>query len=84
MTAEELEYLLVREWHDEDMQVYLNGVEAVSRPGFVTEYEYDKVSEAAKKALKPNADNVLAVHCHQTTGGQFIDVGLTVKDVPKP
>jgi hypothetical protein len=61
--------------HDEDADVYVNGVLAARAAGFTTDYEPLEMLPAAKAALKPGK-NALAVHCHQTTGGQYIDVGL--------
>lgn len=61
--------------HDDDVEIYLNGVLADSAAGFTTEYREFPVSPAARAALRPGR-NVLAVHCRQTTGGQAIDVGL--------
>ena len=69
--------------HDEDMEVYINGVEAVRRTGFINGYEYGGLTPGAKRAVRPGADNVLAVHCHQTIGGQCIDVGLSVRTEPR-
>jgi hypothetical protein len=67
--------LVVRTIHDEDVEVYLNGVLAASAPGFVGDYIDLPMSDAARAATKPGA-NLIAVHCHQTVGGQVIDVGI--------
>ncbi len=65
-------------YHDGDVQVYLNGVLAASAAGVTHGYERLPMSAEARATLKPGEPNVVAVHCHQTTGGQFIDVGLAV------
>lgn len=62
-------------FYDEDTDIYVNGQKVWSRSGFTTAYEIFSVSEAMKKALKKGS-NTLAVHTHQTGGGQFIDLAL--------
>ena len=61
--------------HDEDAQIYLDGVLATRVSGFVSDYEAVPIRTRARDILKPGK-HVLAVHCKQTTGGQYIDVGL--------
>ena len=63
-------------FHDEDVQIYVNGVLAGEEPGFITDYEAMPIFPQALRLLRPGATVTLAVHCHQTTGGQGIDVGL--------
>lgn len=64
--------------HDEDAEVYLNGQLILSTKGYLTSYMVMPLTgDAAREALRPGR-NVLAVHCRQTRGGQFIDVGLTL------
>ena len=62
--------------HDEDVEIYLNGVLAARASGYTGDYETLPLSPAARAALKLGETNTLAVHCHQTTGGQYVDVGI--------
>ncbi|HKD37142.1 MAG TPA: DUF4965 domain-containing protein, partial [Pirellulales bacterium] len=63
-------------YHDEDVEIYINGVLAGSEGGFVNAYDPMDISAAARKQLEPGAKIVIAAHCHQTVGGQGVDVGL--------
>jgi hypothetical protein len=69
--------------HDEDVEVYVDGVPAARQGGFTTRYVTLGIRPSARALLKPNATVTLAVHCHQTSGGQNIDVGIANVLEPK-
>ncbi|MCA9242108.1 MAG: hypothetical protein KDA37_17980, partial [Planctomycetales bacterium] len=61
--------------HDEDARIYFNGVLIAELSGWTTDYCVAPLSDEAVAALT-SGEGVLAVHCRQDTGGQYIDVGL--------
>ena len=67
--------LQLRIHHDEDAQVYINAQRAASLTGYTVEYVHTGIAGRAFDTIKPGR-NVIAVHCKQTKGGQYIDVGL--------
>lgn len=74
--------LKLRVYHDEDATIYLNGVLAAALKGYYGEYLEVPVPANALAALRPGTNSV-AVHCHQTSGGQCIDVGIFLAK-PRP
>ncbi len=79
LTAEQLSQLVITNYHDEDVEIYLNGVLAYSKKGYIGSYENVPIAEEARRALNIGGENVMAIHCRQTGGGQYVDAGLTLK-----
>ncbi|GAB3020314.1 DUF4965 domain-containing protein [Niabella terrae] len=65
-------YLKIR--HDDNITVYLNGVEIYKTEGWIHKYKYIKIPKAA--SLLKKGGNVLAVHIRNTAGGRHLDFGL--------
>ena len=77
MNVDDLKNLYFDIYHDEDYEIYINGELAASGKGNSVNYITVPVDDHAKAAWKIYGKNVIAVHCTQTTGGQYIDVGLS-------
>lgn len=70
--------------HDEDCEVYVNGVLVAKLNAWTHDYELVPIPDAGVRALREGS-NILAASCKQTNGGQFIDVGLVrVEEHPSP
>ena len=61
--------------HDEDVEVWLNGVRVHAETGYTTNYVLRPLPPEAKALLKKGR-NTLALRCRQTRGGQYLDCGL--------
>ncbi|KOH45484.1 glutaminase family protein [Sunxiuqinia dokdonensis] len=59
--------------HDDIFELYLNGTQLVK-----TAYEWHNnvVLKIDASWLKPGEKNVIATHCHNRTGGGYVDFGL--------
>ena len=68
--------------HDEDAEVYVNGHKVIALTGYTTGYVLVEATDPLREALVAG-ENTIAVHCHQTAGGQFIDVGIRVANEAK-
>lgn len=64
-------------FHDEDVQVYVNGKLLHRSRGYMTTYGDIPLSKE-QKALFHQGVNLVAVSCHQTGGGQGVDVGVSL------
>ncbi|MGC3959643.1 MAG: glycoside hydrolase family 2 TIM barrel-domain containing protein [Verrucomicrobiota bacterium] len=84
LSQKQIEQLVLNLHHDDDVQIFINGVMAYEKIGWESSYALVSISAAAKQTLKLGAENVIAIHCHQTGGGQYVDVGLGTLDPNRP
>ena len=61
--------------HDDVFELYINGTQVISTGETWLQGETLHLT-AAHKALLKEGENVIAAHCHNTTGGALIDYGL--------
>ncbi len=58
------------------VQVYINGVLALSQDRTSPFFEHPGLTADARVVVKLNADNVMAVHCAIRGDKQWVDAGL--------
>lgn len=76
----------LRAWlhHDENVEVFINGQPALQLAYWSTDYDTAPLTPVGRTALRPGK-NLIAIHCQQTSGGQYVDFGLVdVLDKQKP
>lgn len=61
--------------HDENVEIYVNGKKIFGLDGYTIRYESNFLDLESVNAFK-EGDNIIAIHCRQTIGGQYIDLGL--------
>jgi len=70
--------LIMSLYHDEDIEIFCNGQLVHRKEKYLIEYATIEASDAFIAALQTGR-NVIAVHVKQSGGGQYFDMGLTIK-----
>jgi len=65
--------------HDNATQVHVNGNQVWKGSRWNNAYQGFDITEPLRAALRPGA-NVIAIHCHQDDGGQYIDAAILVTE----
>lgn len=79
ITEEQMKKLRAKLYHDEDCEIYFNGVNALKITGYTTNYTTSQLSTKSRQALNLQGTNTIAAHVKQTSGGQFFDLGLFIE-----
>jgi hypothetical protein len=79
LDKEDLSQAKFQLYHDDDAEIYLNGHLALTAKDWLIDYLLQDLTPESAALLKPGT-NVIAVHCHQISGPQYIDVGIVVPE----
>jgi hypothetical protein len=79
LSALPTEKLYLKLFHDDDVEVFINGQRVVNKRGWTDDYILLALKDGGNLQA---GENTLAIHCKNTAGGTFLDAGLTeeVKD----
>lgn len=69
------ENLILQYSHDDVFTLYVNGSKVVETD-YSWNFDVKKSLEPRLRQLLRPGKNVIAIHCHNTTGGGYVDVGL--------
>lgn len=75
--------LILEYSHDDDCEMYINGVEILNSGNTTANNRTMKLSEAALAALKPGK-NIISVHCLNRVGEGYVDFCLWEKQAATP
>lgn len=76
LSPENIAKLRFMVFHDDDIDVYINGVWAASQSGCNFDYSPLDISDAGKAALRPGDWNLIAIAGKQGGGQQIMDLGI--------
>lgn len=83
LTNTNIDKLLLKLYHDDNVEVYLNGEKIFTNIGWTSDFELIPLSDAIKNKLKKGT-NILAIHCANTAGAAWLDAGLVDQVKVKP
>ena len=69
--------------HSVNCEVYINGVNIGDIGIYSSGYNIIDINDAAANALKANGKNVIAIHCKQNGGIQYMDAGIAILTTDK-
>ncbi len=73
----------LRVFHQNEVYAYVNGAFAASAAGSNSDYQDLLISSAAQASIT-SGTGLIAAHCRQTVGTQFLDVGLVLSPTAAP
>ncbi|MEO6150254.1 MAG: DUF4965 domain-containing protein [Mucilaginibacter sp.] len=83
LAKQDINKLILKLSHDDNVEVYLNGDKIYGRTGWTNDFVLIPFKDGDKDKLKAG-QNVIAVHIFSAEGGQWLDFGLVDKEKEKP
>jgi hypothetical protein len=79
LSAEDLNNVVIRDFHDGEADIYINGVKTFPLIRSSKGYENRALKQDTRHAILSDADNVVAIHFHVKGTGRSIDLGIYLR-----